>query len=121
MDASVALMNQYTAIAARFPPATQPQVPTESSETESAQNPLSPHSTDESDTTPTPPKVETKNVDATTSGVENIVDNANASSSNVIDENKVSIEDLGRDDDDHASELRRRRLQKFMSTEQNKE
>lgn len=136
MDASVALMNQYTAIATRFPPAAQPQVPAESapagepSEVKSAPSTSSSHSNEEPPSKAAAPEVEAAQPEATTSGVEKVVDSVPGSSqnasANVIDENEVTIEDLGRDDDDQgssdqASELRRRRLQKFLNVEQNKE
>lgn len=128
MDASVALMNQYTTIAARFPPATTSTTTqststsqTSDDATNSSQNNQQPTtSTADSTSDDTPVKTE-----PTTSGVEQL-DVSDTNSSLIAGssgENKATIEDLGRDDDDMdpsdpATELRRRRLQKFLNGEQ---
>lgn len=140
MDASFSLMSQYSTISARFPPPPAPTattsqptpeqssatvndpetLPSISKQTEAA--PAASTSKDSDQTSPI----------ASTSGIEPIrghsplLDDKNkpsTSRASVIDENSVTIEDLGRDDDnandsDSTTELRRRRLQKFLKVEQ---
>lgn len=142
MDASFSLMSQYSTISACFPPPAAP-TPTPASQPTSEQpgtavsDPIA--SSSISKQTDATPAASTSNASdktttpvASTSGIETIrshsppIDDTNkpsTSSASVIDENKVTIEDLGRDEDnandsDTASELRRRRLQKFLKVEQ---
>ncbi len=118
LDASFALMNQYSAISAANETAT---------------------------TAPTAPVTTTENVETTNVTVENVAaakvistpttdvnmpgTSADAKKRNQ-QEDLIKIEDLGSDDQDEirnvaetaeASELRRRRLQKFLQTEQRNE
>lgn len=144
MDASFSLMSQYSTISARFPP---PVVPTAAPTTTPSQTTSDQPSATVSDPVVAPsiskpteatPTASTAKVSdetlpiASTSGVESIDSHSplpdnnekpSTSRASVIDENSVLIEDLGRDDDnatdsDSTTELRRRRLQKFLKVEQ---
>lgn len=126
MDASVSLMNQYTLIASRFPnPNPNPQpAPTPTASTSTS---TSTSSTDEVTST-TPTTVDTANVDpVTTISTNENSEDAGPSTSQAsnhkelpkIDENLVTIEDIGRDDESESHEvsvLRQRRLEKFDRT-----
>lgn len=135
MDASFSLMSQYTAISARFPPTTIPPASTTAQPT-SDQSDASTSAASSSATetiskqSEAAPEAVASTSKAATTDISQISPSADDSSqagtskTNVIDENQVTIEDLGADDDndssqgsDLASELRRRRLQKFVKTE----
>lgn len=124
MDASFALMNQYSAITANI--AVNETVPTASP--------------------PPPPATAAANVETANFQVENVAAGVISPSTSDVNmpstsadakkrnqEDLIKIEDLGSDDQDEisnvnlrgesseASELRRRRLQKFLQTEQRNE
>lgn len=124
LDASFALMNQYSAITANIP--VNETVPT------AAPSPSSPP--------PATTEVATENVDTTENEAAAKVVSSSTSDANLPgtsadarkrnQEDFIKIEDLGSVDQDEirnvnlrgetseASELRRRRLQKFLQTEQ---
>lgn len=112
LDASFALMNQYSAITANIPvnePA--PTAPTENVEVA------------------TNATVENVAVKVSLSTTDSNMPSTSADATKRNQEDLIKIEDLGSDDQDEirninlgetseASELRRRRLQKFLQTEQ---
>lgn len=140
MDASFSLMSQYSTISARFPPTPAPTAttsqPTSEQPSVAVNHPDASQSiSKQADATPATSTTEDSDKTspiASTSGIEPIrghsplLDDNNkpsTSRASVIDENIVTIEDLGRDDDnandsDSTTELRRRRLQKFLKVEQ---
>lgn len=120
MDASVALMNQYTMISAQFPPLQTTATPSTSS------NPTT-LIDDEKATTPenNAEKEKSKNDEPNAAPSNHSDEEAGPSTSQKltsietveIDGNIVTIEDIGRNDSsetgDAISEVRRRRLERF--------
>lgn len=118
MDASVALMNQYSAISANMVVNDTP-IPTVATGNVEATN------------------VEVTNLEATTSKaspstIDNNIPSTSAAAKKRNQEDLIKIEDLGSDDQDETrhinlgetsenAELRKRRLQKFLQTEQKNE
>lgn len=118
----MALMNQYAQISAQFPPLqTNPPLSTPTNATDAAAEAEKPTVSEKSE--PEKPDKEEK-----TSVAANITDDdgAGPSTSSIetldIDGNIVTIEDIGRNDpsdpNDPASEVRRRRLQRFEAKSQ---
>lgn len=112
LDASFALMNQYSAISANIA-ANNETAPAASTENVEASN------------------VQVENVAATVSSptTDNNMPSTSADAKKQNQEDLIKIEDLGSDDQDEirnvnlgetseAGELRKRRLQKFLQTEQ---
>lgn len=118
MDASVALMNQYTMIATQFPLPTNP-TPTTSVGTSTVPTTITPTPAESTTTVEAAKPSEEKKVsDSVDSGAGPSTSKAAISiESNVQLDSNVTIEDIGRNDpsepDESISEVRRRRLQKF--------
>lgn len=121
MDASVALMNQYTMIANQFPlPAnTTPttSVGTSTSTTPTTENTNATASETTVESTPKSNAEEKEISDSIDSGAGPSTSKATNSTELTELESKVTIEDIGRNDpsepDESISEVRRRRLQRF--------
>lgn len=119
MDASVALMNQYTMIASQFP---LPPIPTPATSADtSAATTVETNTTEETVANPSDNADETK-ATATASPTDALNSVAGPSTSKAAIEraetdSTVTIEDIGRNDpsepDGAVSEVRRRRLQRF--------
>lgn len=122
MDASVALMNQYTMIATQFPLPPPPPPSTATVSTSTASTSTTNESNANVETLETPKvNVEEKKT-AATIHTDTLNSEAGPSTSKAAIERSetdstVTIEDIGRNDpsepDDSISEVRRRRLQRF--------
>lgn len=127
MDASVALMNQYTMIANQFPlqpntaPTTSVGTSTNTTTTTTTTEDTNANATVSEETVENPKSnaEETKNTDTLDSGA----GPSTSKAANLIEctelDSDVTIEDIGRTDpselDESISEVRRRRLQRFES------
>lgn len=119
MNASVALMNQYSIIAARYPlPTTTNQTVSSPPEPQASGSSTSNNVNNATNSAKKPGDSKSTSNVSTKNTVDNVV-NISSSSRIVISdndkENVATIEDIGSEtsEADTASELRRRRLQKF--------
>lgn len=116
MDASVALMNQYTMISAQFPPLQTVPTPSSTANVSETQKATTSNDVDS----------QKSNIEEKKQSTSSNIDEAGPSTSNKtnsietleIDGNVVTIEDIGRNDptddpNDPICEVRRRRLQRF--------